>query len=138
MSNWGSQVNDWNNQIIHEFRSNGGKVGRAYEEASLLLLTTTGKKSGKPRTTPLGYKLDGDRFIVFASFMSAPKHPDWYFNLLAHPQVTVEVGNETFNAIATTVEGSERERLLGQWPQAKEHQAKTTRDIPLVALQRVR
>ncbi len=138
MSNWDGQVNDWNNQIIQEFRANGGKVGKIYEGASLLLLTTTGKKSGKPRTTPLGYKLDGDRFVVVASFMSAPKHPDWYFNLAAHPQVTVEVGNETFNAIATTVEGSERERLVEQWPLAKEHQAKTTREIPLVALQCVR
>jgi deazaflavin-dependent oxidoreductase (nitroreductase family) len=131
-------MSDWNNQIIEEFRASGGKVGGMFEGGSLLLLTTTGKRSGKPRTTPLGYKLDGERLIVVASFMGAPKHPDWYFNLVAHPQVTVEVGKETFNALATTVEGSERERLLEQWPLVTEHQAKTTREIPFVALQRVK
>ncbi|MBV8694448.1 MAG: nitroreductase family deazaflavin-dependent oxidoreductase [Ktedonobacteraceae bacterium] len=132
-----SDINNWNSQIIEEFRANEGKVGGVYEGGSLLLLTTIGKKSGKPRTVPLGYKPDGDRLIVVASFMGAPKHPDWYLNLVAHPQVTVEVGQETFNALATTVEGEARERLLGQWPLVTDHQAKTTREIPLVALQRV-
>jgi deazaflavin-dependent oxidoreductase (nitroreductase family) len=133
-----SDIGNWNRQIIEEFRANGGKVGGPYEGASLLLLTTKGKKSGEPRISPLGYQLDDDRLIVVASFMGAPKHPDWYLNLVAHPQVTVEVGNETFNALATTVEGPERERLLEQWPQVTEHQARTTREIPFVALQRVK
>jgi deazaflavin-dependent oxidoreductase (nitroreductase family) len=133
-----SELNDWNNRIIEEFRANEGKAGGPYEEASLLLLTTTGQKSGKPRTTPLGYKLDGDRMIVVASHMGAPKHPDWYHNLVSHPQVTIEVGKETFEAIATTIQGAERERILEQWPVVGEHQARTARQIPIVALQRVK
>jgi deazaflavin-dependent oxidoreductase (nitroreductase family) len=135
MSDWSHQISDWNNKIIQEFRVNGGTVGGVYEGAPLLLLTTTGKRSGKPRTTPLGYRREGDRFIVIASFRGAPKHPDWYLNLLAHPQVTVEVGKESFNAIATTLEEPERERLLEQWPQVAEDQARTSRQIPFVALQ---
>lgn len=140
MSEWNSsQINTWNQRIVEEFRTNGGKLGGQYEGASLLLLTTTGKKSGKPRTTPLAYQLDGDRLIVVASYMGAPKHPDWYRNLVAQPQVTVEVGKETFDALATTVtDASERERFIRLWPLASEHQAKTTREIPFVALQRVR
>ncbi len=140
MSNWNSsQINDWNQQIIEEFRTNGGTVGGRYEGASLLLLTTIGKKSGKPRTTPLAYQPDGNHLIVVASYMGAPKHPDWYLNLVAQPQVTIEVGKETFDAIATTVtETSARERLLEQWPTVGEHQTMTTREIPFVALQRVR
>jgi deazaflavin-dependent oxidoreductase (nitroreductase family) len=133
-----SDLSNWNRQIIEEFRTNGGKVGGPYEGASLLLLTTRGKRSGKPRTTPLGYQPDGERLIVVASFMGAPKHPDWYLNLVAHPQVTVEVGKETFNALATIVERSEREGLLEQWPEVNEHQAGITREIPFVKLQRVR
>jgi deazaflavin-dependent oxidoreductase (nitroreductase family) len=138
MSDWNSsQINDWNRRIIEEFRTNGGTVGGPYGGASLLLLTTRGKKSGKSRTTPLAYKPDGDRLIVVASYLGAPKHPDWYLNLVAQPQVTVEVGKETFDALAIDTEGSERERLLEQWPTFSEHQAKTTRQIPVVALQRV-
>ncbi|HLG77588.1 MAG TPA: nitroreductase/quinone reductase family protein [Ktedonobacteraceae bacterium] len=129
-------MSDWNERIIREFRANGGEL-RGEGDTFLLLLTTTGRKSGQTRTTPLAYKLDGDRYIVVASFRGAPKHPDWYLNLVAHPQVTLEVGKETFNAIATTVESSERERLLEQWPVVKEHQTLTTREIPFVALQRV-
>jgi deazaflavin-dependent oxidoreductase (nitroreductase family) len=138
MSDWNSQINAWNTQIIQEFRTNGGTVGGIYEGASLLLLTTKGRKSGQPRTTPLGYQRDGDQFIVAASFRGAPKHPDWYLNLLALSQVTVEVGKETFTALATTIEGLERERLLAQWPQVIEDQARTSRQIPLVALQRMK
>jgi deazaflavin-dependent oxidoreductase (nitroreductase family) len=104
----------------------------------LLLLTTMGKRSGKPRTTPLSYKLDGDSMIVIASHMGAPKHPDWYHNLVAHPQATIEAGKETFEAIAIVVQSPERERILEQWPMVEEHQARTTRQIPVVALQRVK
>jgi len=132
-----SDRNNWNSQIIEEFRANGGKVRGPFEGGSLLLLTTIGKRSGKLHTTPLGYKVDGDRLIVVASFMGAPKHPDWYLNLVAHPQVTVEVGKETFNALATTVEGEAHEQLLEQWPQIAELQDRTTRQIPFVALQRL-
>ena len=135
-----SDRNAWNNKIIEEFRANGGRVSGQFEGAHLLLLTTTGAKSGLKRTTPLGYTSDGERMIVAASVMGAPKNPDWYHNLVAHPEVTVEIGGETFDAIATVVEGEERERLWAKfvegYPFIEEHQAKTTRKIPLVALKR--
>jgi deazaflavin-dependent oxidoreductase (nitroreductase family) len=131
-------MSDWNTQIIEKFRANGGKVGGMYENAPLLLLTTTGKKSGEPRTMPLVYQLDDDRIIIVASHMGAPKHPDWYHNLVAHPQVTVEIGKETFDAIASIVDDSEREHMLELWPMVVDHQTKTTRQIPFVALQRVK
>ncbi|MBV9392670.1 MAG: nitroreductase family deazaflavin-dependent oxidoreductase, partial [Verrucomicrobia bacterium] len=87
--------NDWNRKIIEEFHANGGKVGGPFEGANLLLLTTTGAKSGQRHTTPLVYLSDRDRMIIFASKAGAPTNPDWYHNLLAHPQATVEVGTET-------------------------------------------
>lgn len=133
-------VSDWNKQVIEEFRSNGGRVGGTYADRPLLLLNTKGAKSGETRTTPLAYLTDGDRLIVFASMLGAPKHPAWYYNLVAHPEVTVEIGAEKFNAIATTATGEERDRLWAKastlLPVLNEHQAKTTRQIPLVILQR--
>ncbi|GCE21595.1 nitroreductase family deazaflavin-dependent oxidoreductase [Dictyobacter kobayashii] len=139
MSEWTSdKVKDWNKQIVAEFRANDGKVGGQYEHASLLLLTTTGKKSGEPRITPLAYQADGDRLIVVASFMGSPKHPAWYLNLKANPEVTVEVGGETFAAIASDTDDSEREELLKKWPFVQEHQQQTSRQIPFVALQRIK
>ncbi len=140
MSNWsGNQINDWNQRVVEEFRTNGGTVGGSYAGASLLLLTTKGKKSGKPRTTPLAYQVEGERLIVVASYMGAPKHPDWYLNLEAEPHVTVEVGGETFDAIATTVtDDAEYKQFLKKWPRVSEHQTQTTRQIPFVALQRVK
>ena len=132
--------NDWNRQLIEEFRANGGKVGGMWEGRPLLLLTTTGAKSGQQRTSPTMYLRDGDRLLVFASKGGAPTNPDWYHNLLAHPDVTVEVGNETYNAIATPVTGEERDRIYAHWaelyPQFGEYQKKTTRKIPVVTLQR--
>ena len=132
--------NDWNRQLIEEFRANGGKVGGMWEGRPLLLLTTTGAKSGQHRTSPMMYLRDGDRLFVFASKGGAPTNPDWYHNLLAHPEVTVEVGNETYDAIATPVTGEERDRIYAHWaemyPQFGEYQQKTTRKIPVVALQR--
>src|SRR2546429_8732382 len=86
--------NDWNRPTIEAFRANGGKVGGIWEGRPLLLLTTTGAKSGRRRTHPLMYLRDDDRLLVFASTGGAPTNPDWYHNLLAHPEVTVEVGNE--------------------------------------------
>ena len=132
-----SEFSDWNNKVIEEFRANKGKVAGRYEGAPLLLLTTVGKKSGQPRVTPLVYVSDGTQLIIVASNMSASKHPDWYLNLVAHPQVTLEVGAGTFEAIATTLQGAERERLLEKWPEVNEHQTKTKREIPIVALQRL-
>lgn len=143
-------MSDWNRQVIEEFRRQGGKVGGFYEGAPLLLLTTIGRRSGKPCTTPLGYQTDRDRLIVIAANIGATKNPDWYYNLVAHPQVTVEIGQETFSAIATIVEGEERERFLARgreaWAQARERwpelelddvPAETTRRIPVIALQRM-
>ena len=132
--------NDYNRQVIEEFRTNGGKVSGSWEHTPLLLLTTTGAKSGERRTTPMAYLPDGDRLFVWASDGGAPTHPDWYHNLVAHPEVTVEVGTETFNAIAVVTAESERDRLwtkaVEQYPILAELQAKITRQIPLIALSR--
>ncbi|EFH88253.1 nitroreductase family deazaflavin-dependent oxidoreductase [Ktedonobacter racemifer] len=140
VKNWSSQTNAWNNQVIEEFRANRGNVGGTYEGAVLLLLTTTGARSGKRHTAPLAYLIDGERLIVAASVLGAAHHPAWYHNLVAYPTVTVELDSETFDATATVIAGEERERLWAwatkQWPLLVEHQAKTTRQIPLVALQR--
>ena len=132
--------NDWNRQLIEEFRANGGKVGGMWEGRPLLLLTTTGARSGQRRTNPVMYLRDGDRLFIFASKGGAPTNPDWYHNLLAHPDVTVEVGKEIYDANAISVTGEERDRIFAQWaqmnPQFGEYQKKTTRKIPVVALER--
>ncbi|GHO42391.1 nitroreductase family deazaflavin-dependent oxidoreductase [Ktedonospora formicarum] len=133
-------MSDWNKQIIEEFHANGGKVGGPFEGVPLLLLTTTGAKSGKSHTTPLAYFIDGDRFLIVASFAGAPKHPAWYHNILTHPQVSIELGVESYNLTATVITGEERERLWSmittQNPVFAGYQTKTTRKIPVVALQR--
>ncbi len=133
--------NDWNRKIIEEFRTNGGKVGGIWEGRPLLLLTTTGAKSGQPRTHPMMYLREGNRLLVFASKGGAPTNPAWYHNLLAHPEVTVEVGNEKFNALAQPVTGEERDKIYARWaqmyPQFGEYQQKTTRKIPVIGLRRV-
>jgi deazaflavin-dependent oxidoreductase (nitroreductase family) len=133
-------MNDYNRRLIEEFRAHGGKVSGYFEHTPLLLLTTTGARSGERRTTPMGYLPDGDRLIVWASNGGAPTHPGWYHNLLAHPHVTVEVGTETFDAVAVVTAGAERDRLWTQgvavYPQLAEAQAKTTRLIPVIALSR--
>ena len=132
--------NEWNRQTMEEFRANGGKVGGMWEGRPLLLLTTTGAKSGQRRTNPMMYLRDGDRLLVFASKGGAPTSPDWYHNLVAHPEVTVEVGNETYPAIATVLSGEERDRLYTRqaqlYPQFGEYQKRTTRRIPVIALER--
>jgi len=131
---------NWNRSTIEEFRANGGKVGGMWEGRPLLLLTTTGAKSGQRRTNPMMYLRDGDRLLVFASKGGAPTNPDWYYNLLAHPQGTVEVGSEVYEADAIVLSGEERDRLYaGQaqlYPQFANYQARTTRKIPVIALER--
>lgn len=135
-----SEQNDFNRQLIEEFRANGGKVSGRLANTPLLLLTTTGARSGLPRITPLGYMPYGDRLLVVASNLGSPNHPDWYRNLVTHPQVTIEIGSETFEATAVVIEGTERDRLwaraVASYPFLAEHQAKTTRQIPIVALVR--
>lgn len=131
--------NDFNQRIIAEFHANGGTVGGPFAGAPMLLLTTTGARSGEQRTTPLVYLPDGDRLVVIASKGGAPTHPAWYHNLVAHPDVTVEVGSETLPVRAAVLSGEERDRLYARQaalrPAFAEYQAKTTRRIPVVALQ---
>jgi deazaflavin-dependent oxidoreductase (nitroreductase family) len=137
-----SAINDWNASVIAEFRKNGGKVGGRFANAPVVLITTTGARSGEPRTNPLVCLPYGDRLIVFASFGGAPRNPDWYYNLRANPELTVEYGSETFKARAVIAEGEERDRLyteqVARFPAFGEYQTKTTRRIPVVILERIR
>ncbi len=132
--------NDWDRRIIEEFRANGGSVGGQFAGVPLLLLTTTGAKSGEPRINPLAYLSEGGRIYVFAGNRGAPTNPGWYHNLIAHPDVTVEVGTEKFEARATVVESAEGDRLgsiqVQKIPALAELQAKITRNIPVVLLER--
>jgi deazaflavin-dependent oxidoreductase (nitroreductase family) len=131
---------DWNQKIIEEFRSNGGKVGGNFEGAPLLLLHSTGAKSGQTRVNPMMYQNDDDRLVVFASKAGAPTNPDWYHNLMANPRATVEVGTDTFDVTARVADEGERERLWSQqkerYPGFAEYEQKTTRQIPVVVLER--
>ncbi|MBT2230869.1 nitroreductase family deazaflavin-dependent oxidoreductase [Nonomuraea sp. NEAU-A123] len=133
-------ANEFNDQIIAEFRANKGKVGGMFEGANLVLLTTTGAKSGNRTTSPVMYFEDGDRYIVIASYAGADHNPAWYHNLRANPEVTAEIGTETFEVEAEVVEGEERDELYARMveiaPGFAEYQAKTTRRIPVVALRR--
>jgi deazaflavin-dependent oxidoreductase (nitroreductase family) len=133
-------MSDYNTQIIEEFRANAGRLGGHWEGRDLLLLTTTGRKSGKAHTTPMVFVREGDRLFVFASKAGAPNHPDWYFNLVADPHVSVEVGAEQYDAVATTLEREERDRVFAEQaarvPAFQEYQDKTERVIPVVALTR--
>ncbi|HEY4385476.1 MAG TPA: nitroreductase family deazaflavin-dependent oxidoreductase, partial [Ktedonobacteraceae bacterium] len=106
-----STVNNFNQSIIDEFRSKGGKVGGPFANRRLLLLTTIGAKSGQPRLIPLAYTTDGDRIIIIASKAGAPTNPDWYYNLLANPLVTVEIGHERFEVSATVASDQDHDRL---------------------------
>ncbi len=134
------EMNDWNGQIIEEFRSNAGKVGGPFEGAPLLLLTTTGAKSGIARTTPVMYLPDGERLIIFATKAGASTNPDWYHNLVAYSKATVEVGSETFEVTAVEVTDEERDQLYARqaalFPGFADYEAKTTRRIPVIALRR--
>ena len=129
---------DWNRQTIEEFRANQGKVGGMWEGRPLLLLTTTGAKSGQGRTNPMMYLREGDRLFVFASKGGAPTNPDWYHNLLTHPEVTVEIGEQTYNAVAKPVTGAERDEIYSKWetlyPQFRGYRETTTRVIPVIEL----
>lgn len=130
----------YNEQVIREFRANKGEVGGPLEGTPLLLLTTTGAKSGRPHTTPLGYASNGERLIVFASVLGAPNNPAWRHNVVAHPEVGVETGGGAFDAVAVVAEGTERDRswglAVGPYPFLEDHQTKTTRRIPVIALER--
>ena len=129
-----------NQAIIDEFRSNEGRVGGNFANTTLLLLSTTGAKSGQPRINPLSCLQDGDRWVVFGTKAGAPTSPDWYHNLVANPAVTVEVGTEKFEAEATVLIGEERDRIYARQAARlqvfADYEKKTTRTIPVVALTR--
>jgi deazaflavin-dependent oxidoreductase (nitroreductase family) len=132
---------DWNRQVIEEFRANDGQV-KAFAHQPLLLLTHRGAKSGTERTNPLAYFRDGDRYLIVASRGGAPSNPDWYHNLKAHPDASIEVGTETFGVTAREAGPDERPRLWAHITEANpafaEYQTKITRTIPVVVLERVR
>lgn len=131
-------MRETNRKVIEQFRA-GGEIDGMHRDR-LLLLTTTGARTGQRRTTPMMFHGDGDRVVVIASNVGAPRHPDWYLNLVANPRVVVEIGDETYDAVATTLSGAERERvwtdLVALYPFFTDHQAKTSRQLPLVALTR--
>lgn len=135
-----TSINERNARVIEEFRSNGGQLSGDRAGSDMLLLSTTGAKSGELRVNPVAYLADGDRLLVFASKGGGPTSPDWYHNLVANPLVTVEVGTETYEAGATALTGEERDRLYAKQaalrPVFAEYEQKTTRKIPVVALTR--
>ena len=128
--------NDYNIELIEKFRANNGAMPNG---AALLILGTTGARSGQPRLNPLAYTRDGDRYVVIASKGGYATNPDWYHNLVAHPEVTVEVGDQRFAARAIVTEGNERERLFNAqaalMPNFADYQTKTTRQIPVIVLE---
>ena len=136
-----SELNDFNQQVISEFQTNHGKVGGQLANMLVLLLTTTGTKSGRAITKPLVYTTDGDRLVVIASFAGGPKNPPWYHNLIANPEATVELGSERFRVRAAVTAGEERQRLFNrhaaQMPIFAEYQQKTSRQIPVLVLTRI-
>jgi len=133
-----SNVNDWNQKIIDEFRANDGVVGGHFEGKTLLLLHTTGAKSRQERINPVAYVRDGERYVVIASKGGAPTNPDWYYNIIANPVVTVEVGTETFQVDAKVAEEPERTRLYNKMvemmPGFDDYRRKTERVIPVIVL----
>jgi len=136
-----SNANDWNKAIIDEFRANDGKVGGDFAGSTLLLLHTTGAKSDLPRINPVVYLADSERLVIIASKGGAPTNPDWYYNLVANPEVNVEVGTEQFQALAEVTVEPERTQLYEKVakvnPGFVEYFRKTTRIIPVIVLTRM-
>jgi deazaflavin-dependent oxidoreductase (nitroreductase family) len=134
-------MNHFNQLLIAEFRVRGGKLTGQLDGTPILLLNTVGAKTGRARTTPLGYIRDEGRYVVAASKAGAPANPDWYYNLAASPTATVEIGTDTFHVRSTVAQGEERSRLFQQlavqWPMQVDYQQKTTRQIPIVVLERL-
>jgi deazaflavin-dependent oxidoreductase (nitroreductase family) len=135
-----ADVNEFNRKLIEEYRANGGKLSGGFDRVPMLLLTTTGRKSGKKHTTPLAYQPDGDDIYVFGSFAGGPRHPAWYHNLVANPDVTVEVGPDAYPATAVILEGDERDRVFDRQKRDvqnfADYEQKTTRTIPVIRLDR--
>jgi deazaflavin-dependent oxidoreductase (nitroreductase family) len=129
---------DFNTQVIDEFRANGGKAGGMFEGMPLVLVHNVGAKSGKEYVTPLVYLADGDDVVIFASKGGAPENPGWYHNLMAEPNVSIEVGDQNHDVLATEATGDERDRLYSAQeaaqPQFAEYATKTDRKIPVIVL----
>ncbi|HMD79328.1 MAG TPA: nitroreductase family deazaflavin-dependent oxidoreductase [Nitrososphaerales archaeon] len=134
MSDW----TDFDVKTISEFRSNHGKVGGWFEGAPILILHTKGGRTGKSHIKPVMYLRDGERYVVFASKGGAPRNPDWYHNLKAHPDIQIEVGDDTMEVRAEEMLGVEHDRLYNiqstRYPQFADYQRKTKRIIPVVVL----
>jgi deazaflavin-dependent oxidoreductase (nitroreductase family) len=134
-------ADEFNEKIIDEFRANGGKVGGPFEGASLLLLHTTGAKTGRTRVKPLVYRRDGDQLVVFGTKGGSPTHPEWFYNVRVNPRVTVEVGSDRFEADARVALPDERDRIwrlqTQDVPVFADYEKKTDRTIPVVILERV-
>ena len=130
---------NWNTKIVEEFRANDGKVGGPFDGAPLLLLHTIGKRTGKERVHPLMYQQRGNDYVIFASKGGAPEHPDWYYNLLANPEASVEVGNKTQSVRAYVADDNEREPLWEKqkqdYPGFADYERKTDRQIPVIILE---
>jgi len=133
-----TSMNDFNQNVIEEFRANGGRVGGPFEGMTLLLLHHTGAKSGAPRINPLAYMEDDGRYVIFASKAGAPTNPDWYHNLKANPDVKIEVGDQAYEATATEAAGEERDRLYdaqkARVSSFADYEQKTDRVIPVIVL----
>lgn len=134
-----SDADDWNQQVIAEFRENDGKVGGPFEGSPMVLLHHFGAKTGTERVTPLMAQVEGDRTFIFASKAGAPDNPDWYHNLKANPDVSMEVGGRSDVAVrAVELDGDERTRVWDrqkvEWPQFADYEAKTDRTIPVIEL----
>jgi deazaflavin-dependent oxidoreductase (nitroreductase family) len=135
-------MNELNQQVIADFRAHGGQASTGrFVGTSLLLLTTTGARSGTPHITPLAFTRDGEQYVVLASSGGSARHPDWFYNLVVHPTVTLEVGSETFQATASVATEPERSRLYAAqaalMPNFARHAAATTRTIPVLVLRRL-
>lgn len=131
-------VDDFNTRNIEEFRANHGRLGGNFEGAPVLLLHSVGAKSGEERVSPMMYMADGDRYLVFASAAGADRNPAWYWNLTAHPDVSIEVGDQQLDVRAVELTGADRDVKYAEqakrYPGFADYQRKTTRTIPVIAL----
>ncbi len=133
---------NFNQDVIDQFRANGGEIKEGiFKGSPILLLTTTGARTGATHTTPLVHTRDGDRYVIIASKGGAPTNPAWYHNLVANPIVTIEAGTEKFDAQATPAQDEERDRLFdaqaAMMPNFAAYQRRTSRRIPVVTLERI-
>ncbi len=136
-----ADINAFNQRLIEEFRANDGRLGGDFAGVPIVLVTMVGARSGKQRVIPLAYSRDGEAIVIIASKGGSPTHPDWYHNLIAHPEVTVELPGETYRATARVTDGDERDRLYRAQaaliPNFDAYAAATEREIPVFRLERI-